>query len=77
MITSVKDKIDEQALIIGEEENQAKEKGEYYRRKEEKLRVIKHKIEMIREEERLGDSERKETLIRDCQIDYDKYLKLY
>ncbi|CDW91648.1 ww domain containing protein [Stylonychia lemnae] len=79
-VQSVKDKIDEQAHILEDEESQIKDKADFYRRKEEKLRTIKQKIDMIRGEDKYDsdlDDDRKEVLMKDVQIDYDKYLKLY
>jgi hypothetical protein len=40
-IQSIKDRIDEQARGIEEEETKLKDKCDYYRRKEDKLRIIK------------------------------------
>lgn len=40
-ITSIKERIDEQAHLLEIEESRLKESCDYYRRKEDKLRVIK------------------------------------
>ncbi len=57
-----------------------KEKCDYYRKKEEKLRIMKQKIDIIEGKDRFEEDieeDRRDGLIRDLQIDYDKYLKLY
>lgn len=79
-IKSIKEKIDDQAKVIEDEETQLKEKCDYYRRKEEKLRIMKQKIDIIEGKDRFEEDieeDRRDGLIRDLQIDYDKYLKLY
>ena len=58
-----------------------KDKCDYYRRKEEKLRVIWQKVELIsgrdKFEDAPEDSERRDNLLLDIQVEYEKYLKLY
>lgn len=46
-ITSIKERIDEQAHLLEIEESRLKEQCDYYRRKEDKLRVIRQKLELI------------------------------
>jgi hypothetical protein len=48
-----------------------KETCDHQRRKEDKIRVIKHKVELLEKSE--NDHER-DGLIRDIQSDYHKYL---
>lgn len=45
-IQGLKEKVDDQARILQEEEQALKDKCDYYRRKEDKLRVIKSKVNM-------------------------------
>lgn len=40
-IASVKERIDEQARLLEQEERILKERGDYYRRKEDRLRVMR------------------------------------
>ena len=67
--------------MLEEEEKLMKDKCDYYRRKEEKLRQLKQKLDIIggrdKYEEEPEDTERRDTLLIHIQVDYDKYLKLY
>jgi hypothetical protein len=40
-VESIKERVDEQAQMLEEEEAKLKERCDYYRRKEDKLRVMK------------------------------------
>lgn len=67
-------------MILSEEESQIKERAEYYRRKEEKLRIIKQKLDIVKGDDKYEsdlEEDRKDALMKEIQIDYDKYLKLY
>ena len=81
VVQSIKEKIDEQAMMLEQEEKQLKDKCDYYRRKEEKLRVIWQKVELIsgrdKFEDAPEDTERRDNLLLDIQVEYEKYLKLY
>ena len=70
-IQSIKEKLDDQAKILNEEEKELKDKCDYYRRKEDMLRTLKQKLEMY-ENDQTSD-----TLLKEIQIDYNKFLKLY
>lgn len=70
-ISAIKDRIDEQARDLEQEEARLKETCDHQRRKEDKIRVIKHKVELLEKSE--NDHER-DGLIRDIQSDYHKYL---
>ena len=73
-ISSIKDRIDEQARDLEQEESRLKEACDVYRRKEDKLRIIKHKVELLEKSE--NENER-EGLVRELQNDYHKYLQAY
>lgn len=80
VIESIKEKIDDQARILEEEERNLKDQCDYYRRKEEKLRLIKQKTDIVQGRDRFEndiDEDRKSALMKEIQIDYNKYLKLY
>jgi len=48
VIKSIQEKLDSQAMVIGNEEKEAKAKSDELRRKEDKLRIIHQKLQMIR-----------------------------
>ena len=73
-LSSIKDKLDDQARILGKEESDLKEKCDFFRRKEDLLRKMKQKVEIL--EKNKGD-EKEDFLLKDVQVDYDKYLKIY
>ena len=59
-----------------------KEKCDYYRRKEDKLRVIKQKMDIINGEDRFAsegaqEEHARDALIKEVQADYDRYIKLF
>ena len=51
-ISSIKDRIDEQARQLEQEDARLKDRCDYYRRKEDKLRVIKQKLDIINGEDK-------------------------
>ncbi len=51
-----------------------KDSCDLYRRKEEKLRVIKHKNELMEKSE---NERERDGLLREMQADYHKYLETY
>lgn len=53
-----------------------KDKCDYYRRKEDKLRMMKQKIDIVTKIED-DESDQRDAHLKDLQVDYDKYLKLY
>ena len=92
VIQSVKDKIDEQAVVLDQEEQQIKEKYDKYRIREESLRMLNQKLKMLRgdkEEVKIGldeeidreleefEQERRAGLMKELQRDYHKYLTIY
>ena len=92
VIQSVKDKIDEQAVVLDQEEQQIKEKYDKYRIREESLRMLNQKLKMLRgdkEEVKIGldeeidreleefEQERRAGLMKEIQRDYHKYLTIY
>jgi len=50
-IASVKERIDEQARLLEQEERVLKERGDYYRRKEDRLRIMRQKIDIVKAED--------------------------
>lgn len=55
-----------------------KDQCDYYRRKEERLRVIKQKIDLIEgERDQTTSEEQRDALRREAQNDYEKYVKDY
>ncbi len=77
-ISGIKEKLDQQGRALSDELSKTKEKTEFYRRKEERLRQMKRKLEEVKmQEQEEGGEERRAELVEEVQIDYDKYLKLY
>jgi hypothetical protein len=81
VITSIKDRIDEQAHLLEIEESRLKEQCDYYRRKEDRLRVMRQKLDIL-DREAFTDSEiieedRRDGLVKELQADYEKYLQTY
>ena len=78
-IASVKERIDEQARLLEQEERVLKERGDYYRRKEDRLRVMRQKLDIVKGEDKLGDvsEEQRDALIKELQVDFDKYMQLF
>lgn len=72
-VSSIKERIDEQARMLEEEEQKLKDQCDYYRRKEERLRTIKQKLEILGKDESMIEEQR-DGLIREAQLDYDKFL---
>ena len=68
---------------MGDEESRLKERCDYYRRKEDKLRVIKQKLDIVNGEDRFAsegvsqEEDAREALIKEVQADYDRYIKMY
>lgn len=73
-ISGVKDRIDQQAQLLQEEELEIKERNNNVRRQVEQLTNLKSKLESIRKER---EADRKEALLRDARVSFDKYLRLY
>ena len=62
--------------MLETEEEQLKDKCDYYRRKEDKLRVIKHKIDVIEGSDRFSEEvseDQRDALVKEVQVDYEKY----
>jgi hypothetical protein len=78
-IASVKERIDEQARLLEQEERVLKERGDYYRRKEDRLRVMRQKLDIVKGEDKLGEvsEEQRDALIKELQVDFDKYMQLF
>ena len=74
-ISSIKDRIDEQARDLEQEEARLKDLCDMYRRKEDKLRVIKHKSDLM--EKSQSNANERDGLLREMQNDYHKYLETY
>ena len=74
-ISSIKDRIDEQARDLEQEETRLKDLCDMYRRKEDKLRIIKHKSDLLNKSQ-YNPSER-DGLLKEMQNDYHKYLETY
>ena len=74
-ISSIKDRIDEQARDLEQEETRLKDLCDVYRRKEDKLRVIKHKSDLLEKGE--NSTNERDGLLREMQNDYHKYLETY
>lgn len=73
-ISGIKDRIDQQAQLLQEEELEIKERNNNVRRQVEQLTNLKSKLESIRKER---EADRKEALLRDARVSFDKYLRLY
>jgi|LauGreDrversion4_2_1035121.scaffolds.fasta_scaffold67213_1 hypothetical protein len=76
-IASIKERIDDQARLLEQEERVLKEKGDYYRRKEDRLRILRQKLDIIKGQDKLGEDisdDQREGLIKEVQVDFDKYL---
>lgn len=77
-ITSIKERIDQQADTLVSEENKLKDQCDYYRRKEDKLRVIKQKVDIIEGHSKFDDGQNhKDALMKEVQADYGKYIEMY
>ncbi len=79
-IASIKERIDDQARLLEQEERVLKEKGDYYRRKEDRLRILRQKLDIIKGQDKLGEDisdDQREGLIKEVQVDFDKYLQLF
>ena len=74
-LQSVKSKIDQQATLLEEENLEVKEKCDTIRRQLEMLASLKTKCEIVQKER--SDLDRRNALIRDAQVTFDKYLRLY
>ncbi len=55
-ISSIKERIDQQAMILEKEETVLKERGDYYRRKEDKLRVMRQKLDILEGNNKFEDT---------------------
>ncbi len=64
---SVKEKLDEQSRILSSEEEDMKTRADKYRRQEEKLRLMREKLDLALSER---NESRRSDLIRDLSIDY-------
>lgn len=73
-ISSIKDRIDDQARDLEQEETKLKDQCDLYRRKEDKLRVIKQKSDLL---EKSQNQNEREGLLKEMQTDYHKYLETY
>lgn len=56
-----------------------KERGDYYRRKEDRLRVMRQKLDIVKGEDKLGEvsEDQRDALIKELQVDFDKYMQLF
>ena len=69
--------------MLGDEESRLKERCDHYRRKEDKLRVIKQKLDILNGEDRFAsegvshEEDARDALIKEVQTDYDRYIKMY
>jgi len=71
----VKDKIDQQAQVLQEEEIEVKEKLDKLRHQNEQLKSLKQKLDHLNRNRE--DSDRRRALLKEAQVDFDKYLRFY
>ena len=73
-LQGVKDRIDQQAHLLAEEEIETKERSNDVRRQIEQLSSLKNKLDAINRER---ENDRKEALMKDARVSFDKYLRFY
>ena len=71
----VKDKIDQQAQVLQEEEIEIKEKVDKLRQQHQLLKNLKQKLEHLQRESQ--NSEHWRGHLKEAQVDFDKYLRFY
>ena len=71
----VKDKIDQQAQVLQEEEIDIKDKVDKLRHRHEQLKSLKQKLEHLQRDR--ADSDRRRAQLKEAQVDFDKYLRFY
>ena len=71
----VKDKIDQQAQVLQEEEIDIKERVDKLRRQHEQLKSLKQNLEHLQRDK--SDTDHRRALLKEAQVDFDKYLRFY
>ena len=75
-LQAVKEKLDKQATLLEEEQAELKDKCDKLRYQEESLKPFHEKLDKI---SRIGETsaEKKEILLREIRVDFDKYLRMH
>ena len=74
-MSGVKDKIDQQAQLLQEEEVGIKEKVDKLRQQQQQLKTLRSKLDRLQRESKT--SETYDTQLKDAQVEFDKYLRFH